>query len=127
MGWIFYNPNPYSNLVGDCTVRALTLALNSDWRSIYIRLVVEGYSLGDMPSANEVWGSLLRKEGFERKIIPNECPNCYTIRQFAEDNKKGIYILATGSHVVTVKDGSYYDTWDSGNEIPIYYWEKEDY
>ena len=24
----------------------------------------------------------------------------------------------------SVKDGHYWDTWDSGQEIPIYYWEK---
>jgi hypothetical protein len=27
--------------------------------------------------------------------------------------------------VVTVQDGKYYDTWNSGNEVPVYYWEKE--
>lgn len=32
-------------------------------------------------------------------------------------------ILIDG-HVVCVQDGYYYDSWDSGNEIPIYYWER---
>ena len=27
-------------------------------------------------------------------------------------------------HVVAVIDGNYYDTWDSGDKIPIYYWYK---
>ena len=30
------------------------------------------------------------------------------------------------SHVVCVEDGKYFDSWDSGNEIPLFYWEKED-
>ena len=35
--------------------------------------------------------------------------------------KKGIML----SNAVGVIDGDYYDTWDSGNEIPIFYWRKE--
>lgn len=38
----------------------------------------------------------------------------------------GTYILALSGHVVTVVDGDWYDTWDSGGEIPIYYWVRED-
>lgn len=32
MPWQYYNPNPKDNLVGDCVIRALTLALNEDCR-----------------------------------------------------------------------------------------------
>ena len=44
--------------------------------------------------------------------------------QFSYDHPEGEYILGTGNHVVTVINGDYYDTWDSGNEIPIYYFER---
>ena len=57
--------------------------------------------------------------------MPNMCPPCYTVKDFCKDHPVGTYILATGSHVVTVVDGNYYDTWDSGTEVPIYYWKKE--
>lgn len=79
----------------------------------------------DMPSSNAVWGAYLKSLGFKRYIIPNECPDCYTVSDFAKEHSSGVYILATGTHVVTVKDGDYYDTWDSGKEIPIYYFVKE--
>ena len=29
-----------------------------------------------------------------------------------------------GGHVVAVEDGNYYDIWDSGDEVPTYYWMK---
>lgn len=125
MAWIHFNPNPMSNRVGDCTIRALSLALNQDWDSTYLDIVIEGFVLKDMPSSNAVWASYLQENGFSRHIIPDTCPNCYTISKFAEDHPSGIYILATGTHVVTVKDGNYYDTWDSGDEIPMYYFSKE--
>ena len=125
MSWIFCNPNPSYNLVGDCVVRALSLALHKDWEDIFIGISMKAYTMHDMPSSNGVWGAYLKDKGFKRYIIPNECPDCYTIKDFCMDHPYGIYILSTGTHVVTVIDGNYYDTWDSGKEIPVYYFEKE--
>ena len=80
----------------------------------------------DMPSSNAVWGAYLISKGFHREVIPNTCPDCYTVRDFCVDHPRGAYLLAIGTHVVTVVDGDYYDSWDSGNEIPVYYFTKED-
>lgn len=125
MSWRYFNPNPSSKLVGDCVVRAISLITQQDWQKTYLGIAMKGYEMDDMPSSNAVWSAYLRSQGFNRYIIPNECPDCYTIRDFCEDHPYGQYILATGTHVVAVIDGEYYDTWDSGNEIPIYYFVKE--
>lgn len=125
MAWVYFNPNPAANRVGDCTIRALSLALDKDWDSTYLDVVVEGFITKDMPSSNAVWSNVLKENGFIRYIMDNDCPSCYTINDFCTDNPEGIYVVATGSHVVCVKDGDFYDTWDSGNEIPIYYFVKE--
>lgn len=122
---VIYNPNPNGTYTGDCVVRAITKAMDTDWDTAYMELAVQGYLMSDMPSANHVWGAYLRENGFVRKAIPNTCPDCYTVRDFCKDNPSGLFVLATGTHVVTVKDGDYYDTWDSGGEIPVYYFEKE--
>lgn len=126
MHWQYYNPNPKANLVGDCVIRALTLACDLTWDKTYLELSSQGYLLKDMPSSNTVWGIYLKHKGFKRYIIPDSCPDCYSVREFCYDNPKGLFVLATGTHVVTCIDGNYYDTWDSGNEIPIYYFKKED-
>lgn len=123
--WRYINPNPYGNLVGDCTVRAISIILNKDWHETYLYLAMRGYMIGDMSSSNATWGSFLKSRGFRRYVIPNECPDCYTIRDFCMDHPRGEYIVATGTHVVAVIDGDYYDTWDSGYQIPTYYWKKE--
>ena len=125
MPWQTCNLNPFGKHVGDCVVRALSLALDQDWDTTYLELMSQGFSMKDMPSSNAVWGQYLKNKGYKRYVIPDECPDCYTINEFCMDNPQGIYILGTGTHVVTVKDGSYYDTWDSGREIPLYYFEKE--
>lgn len=123
--WVQSNNNPDKALVGDCTIRAISKAIGKPWDDTYIYLAVQGFKMKDMPSSNRVWGEFLYNNGFRRFIIPDSCPNCYTIKDFCEDHKDGKYILATGTHVVCVMDGNYYDSWDSGDEIPIYYWRKE--
>lgn len=79
----------------------------------------------DMPSSNAVWSAYLKSGGYTKNIIPSTCPDCYTVKQFCEDNPRGDFLLATGTHVVAVKDGNYYDTWDSGDEVPAFYFSKE--
>lgn len=125
MGYVFSNPNPEKNLVGDCVIRAISIVMGREWEDVYIDVVLQGFMMKDMPSSNAVWGSYLHRMGYRRTVIPNTCPDCYTVKDFCEDNPQGTFILATGTHVIAVKDGNYFDTWDSGNEIPIYYWKKE--
>lgn len=124
--WVEYNPNPASmRKVGDCSVRAVAKALNVDWETAFIKLSVNALAMGDMPNANNVIASVLRQNGFKRMDISNECPDCYTIREFANEHPRGTYVVGTGIHVVTIENGNYFDSWDSGDEIVAYVWEKE--
>ena len=122
--WVKYNPNPVGRQVGDCAVRAIAKALNMDWESAYALLSTNGFLMGDMPSSDSVWGATLRQYGFSRFTIPNECPNCYTAKDFCEDHPYGVYVLGFGGHVATVVDGILYDSWNSLQEIPQFYWSK---
>lgn len=107
-------------------IRGIAILTDKSWEYTYIEIITHGYSMYDMPSSNEVWGTYLQSHGYKRRVIPNTCPSCYTVKNFCDDNPYGRYLLATGSHVIAVIDGDYYDTWDSGDEIPIYYFSKED-
>lgn len=121
----YYNPNPAGRTVGDCSIRAITKALDIPWEKAYAKVIVNGFRMNDMPSSDSVWGSVLRMEGFYKVALPNTCPDCYTMEDFCRDNPKGIFVLGTGSHVATVVDGDLYDSWDSSYEIPIYVWYKD--
>lgn len=126
MAFIYYNPNPSGRNVGDCSVRAIAKALKLDWETAYISMVVNGYRMGDMPSSDNVWGTVLKQHGFSRFAIPNTCPNCYTAEEFCNDHPTGTFVLGFGGHVATVHDGDIYDIWDSSHEVPqFYYSEKE--
>lgn len=124
--WKEYNPNPRGNkYAGDCVIRAIAKATGQSWEEIFVKLSLIGYFSGDWGNSNGVWDSYLRKEGFKRYILPNTCPYCYTVKDFAKDHPSGVYILGTGTHAVCVDSGDYYDTWNSGEEMPIYYYAKE--
>ena len=122
--WIEYNPNPVGRGVGDCSVRALTAALGIDWDEAHKLLSYNSRLMGDMPSSDSVWGAVLRQHGFQRKVIPNYCPDCYTAKDFCYDHPSGVYVLGFGGHVSTVMDGDIYDSWDSSDLIPQFYWYK---
>ena len=126
MSYKFYNPNPLGKFVDDCVVRAITKIENKSWDDIYLQICLYGFMKKNMPAINKVWGTYLLSNGYKRFVIPNTCPNCYTVKDFCHDHSKGNFILATGEHVVAVVDGDYYDAFDSGDEVPIYYWHKED-
>ena len=121
MRYEYFNPNPSGRNVGDCTVRALSKALDQDWMETYIGICIEGALRGDMPSANATWGAYLRRRGFERELAPDDM----TVAEFAAQHPHGTYILALSGHVVCIVDGTLYDTWNSENEIVLYYWRKE--
>lgn len=124
--WQYFNPNPAGRAVGDCAVRAVSAALDIPWQDAFARIAVAAYNLSDMPSSNSVWGAVLRDHGFSRASLPDECPDCYTFGQFAQDHPQGVFVLGTGTHVATVRDGILLDSWDSREELPQFYWYRKD-
>lgn len=126
MAFMEWNPNPVGRRVGDCAVRAISKALNVDWETAYVMIASNGFSMGDMPSSDSVWGATLRQHGFYRMSIPDTCPDCYSVTDFCNDNPKGTFVLGFGGHVATVVDGDLYDSWDSSGEIPQFVWYRKD-
>jgi hypothetical protein len=124
MSFVLYNANPENKLVGDCVIRSISKITNKSWEDVYSDLAVKGLELKDMPSSNNVWANYLYDLGYVSKSLPYECPACFTVNQFADKYSIGKYLVATGTHVVAIMDGKYYDTWDSGNELVTYYFEK---
>lgn len=118
--WIPYNPNPLEKRVGDCAIRACCKATNCTWDEVFDHLVEIAYRQKDVLSANKVWGEYLRNNGYER-MEPDFPMDVY---KFCCNFTRGTYVLGLDGHVVTVKDGFFYDTWDSSEKNVIYYWER---
>lgn len=124
--WRKFNPNPIGRRVGDCAIRAVAAAEGLSWDEAFDQLAAYGKKLGNLQNSNEAIGAYLKDRGYTRHIIPDSCPACYTVADFCRDHPIGIYVLGTGSHTVTAIDGDAYDSWNSLDEVPIYYWEATD-
>lgn len=132
--YIHYNDNPFGIYVGDCVVRALSTALGYNWFMVHDELCFLSRKMADMPSSNRVWKKYLEDLGFRETQIDNTCPDCMSVEKFTRLHPRGRYILSTceyskanenifvvGNHVIAVIDGNYYDTGDSGADVPLSY------
>ena len=118
----YYNPNPTGRVsVGDCAVRAVSKALGITWDDAFNILVDTARLRGDMPSSNAVIDEVLTDYGFHKETF-SDCYKCHTVSEFAEKHPYGTYVLGTGSHVIAIKNGDWWDSWRSDDEPILYYW-----
>lgn len=122
--YIEYNPNPCMKSTADCVIRALSKILGLTWTETYIKLTAQGLLDCDIVSSNEVWGNFLKRNGFKRYLIPDTCPDCYTVDDFCKDYPQGEYVLCSGNHAVAVINGNHYDAWNSAREPVIFYFKR---
>ena len=120
--WVECNPNPLGKQTGDCVIRAIAIATDQSWRETYRDLCRMGEIMGDLPNSNAVWGRYLKEKGAKQFLLPESCPECITVRAFSERYPEGVYVIGTGSHAVAVISGDWYDSWDSGQVTPTYFW-----
>ena len=123
--WIYANPNPCRREEPDCVVRAVCIATDKDWDEVHWDLCILSHYECTMPSVNWLWELYLKKNGFEKFLLPEACPKCVTVREFARRYPKGTYIIGTGTHAVCVRDGNWIDLWDSCEEVPTYFYRKK--
>lgn len=120
--WIQYNPNPKEKNTGDCAVRAVSKALSIDWNKAKLLLDVYSMDEAEVETSDLVWGRILAENGFEMQAL--YCNDGCDLNGFCKHHPIGTYVVKLPNHVVCVVDGCYYDSWDSGREVPIYCWRK---
>lgn len=120
--WKFYNPNPKEKNTGDCAVRAVSKALGIDWNKAKVLLDVYSMDEAEVETSDLVWGRILAENGFEMQAV--YCNDGCDLKGFCKHHPIGTYVVKLPNHVVCVIDGCYYDSWDSGKEVPIYCWRK---
>lgn len=121
--WKYYQPNKkdLKDRVGDCSIRAFTKALGLEWLQVFDALVPYAREAQCLLNQKPAYEKFLLERGWEYVSQKSKC----TVQEFAKENREGTYILYVkvgyGTHLVTVQDGYFYDTWDSGNKY-IYGW-----
>lgn len=126
MAYVHFNENPHDRTdVDDCVVRSIASVTGKGWNDTFLALSIEGYIQKDLLNSNRVWGSYLMHHGFKKISIPNVCPNCYSVKQFAADFPYKKYVVGDGTHAIAVIYGNYIDTYDSGDRVVLVAYEME--
>ena len=121
--WVEYQPNPKKYKTGDCSIRAYTKAENMSWEDAYDMAADYGMEVCALPDDNKVVDKILtdKFKYTAHKLAKDE--RC-TVKEFAVANPCGTFILKVHGHVVTLVDGLYYDSWDSGDKKVTMYYQK---
>lgn len=126
----YYQPNKkdLKDRYGDCTIRALSKALNISWIEAFDKEIplcreAQASNIFDVPS--KIRNEFMKKLGFTYFGISNKKGTTRpTVDSFTKNHPNGTYILSLANHVVASVDGKYYDTWDCGNKCLYGYWVK---
>lgn len=100
---------------GDCVIRSISLALDKTWNEVYDSLCEIGRDMCRVPNEDKVYEKYLTGLGFtKQKQLRKDDNTKYTAREFAENHRKGTYIVRLSHHLTCIKDGKIHDTWNCG-------------
>lgn len=117
--WRKYNPNPKSRNIGDCTLRSYCAAFNITWEEAFdiaSEVAKENSSMIQyVPDKVLIdhFGCTV-DEKYNKKTVKSK--DRITVNEFAMSHPYGTYILHVRQHQVTVINGEYWDSWDSGSK-----------
>ena len=117
--WKEYNPNPKERNIGDCTLRSYCAAFGIDWDKAFdiaTKVAKENSSMiqyvADKVLTEEF--NCVVDEKYNKKTVKGK--DRITVNEFAMSHPYGTYILHVRQHQVTVINGMYWDSWDSGKK-----------
>lgn len=117
--WHEFNPNPKGKNIGDCTLRAYCAAFNISWEEAFdiaSEIAKENGSLVQYVADKVLTEHFECKmdDKYNKKVVkPKER---ITVGEFATTHPYGVYVLLMRNHAVTLRNGEYWDSWDSGDK-----------
>ena len=125
--FVYFQPNSKDrkNRYGDCVIRAIAGATGQPWQAAFEGLIPYALSAQCMPNGRPCYEAYLKDHGFTyHGFRTRKGEHRPTVEKFAKEHKEGVYIAFMKNHVVCIRDGKYYDTWDSGNYYLYGYFER---
>ena len=117
--WHEYNPNPKERNIGDCTLRSYCAAFGISWDKAFdiaSKVAKENSSMiqyvADKVLVEEF--NCVVDEKYNKKSVKSK--DRIKVNEFALSHPYGTYILHVPKHQVTVVNGEYWDSWDSGDK-----------
>jgi len=115
--FVYYNANPKGENIGDCVIRAISLALNINYYDVIDILYKNSNYFNCDMLVRDCYGNFLSKHF--PKIIPNKEK---AVKDVANDFKDKTLVIRIEKHLTTSISGKIYDTWDCSNEIVDMFW-----
>ena len=85
----YYNANPKHRFTSDCVIRAISLATGQTWDKTHCDLCLLSHERCTMPSVNWLWEIYLNGMGFEKYLLPANCPSCTTVERVTKRYPEG--------------------------------------
>ena len=116
----------YKGKAGDCGARAMTIALQLDYKTVYKELSQANCDNGRSRSARngimkDTYTEVLKLHGW----IWIKAPTFEGRKARCSDMPKGSVIAKQARHLVAVIDGVANDTWDCAHKMVYGYWAKK--
>lgn len=112
----YYNANPLNKDTQDCTIRALSVAINKPWDYVYEMLSYEAQKEGTIQDDRDFIIKFL-DERFKRVPTDN-----LTVGGVVEKYNANILLCTMDGHITTAKYGKIYDTFDPSDRFAEYCW-----
>lgn len=145
--WCFhyYNANPKNRVTGDCRIRAISAATETDYNLVVLALALIQIETGYDQCADQGINILMKKLGWQKQKQPRKPDGTkYTGREFCREIQKwlqdpenhgneykdGIIVAPRifanigTHHEVAIIDGKVWDIWDSTDGCVGNYWIK---
>lgn len=108
MKFKYYNANPFGRNVNDCTIRAISLAVELSWEDTYMLLAEYGRKNGITFSEVDFIDEFLCHR--YKRFCPNK--DVKTVEDFVNLDLSGRWLITMNGHITAVIDGVLYDTFD---------------
>ncbi len=124
----YFQPNDkdLKDKYGDCAVRAICVVEDIDWLTAYDIMYKYSREVQCPMNCKHGFEEIMRQLGYTYVGVSNKKgAKRPTVAQISKKLDKGQRAVAVVSnHYVGVKDGNYYDIWDSGYKSLYGYWVK---
>jgi hypothetical protein len=105
----------------DCAVRSISIALDEDYRTVFVEMMELGLEMGGYPSMKPVYETYLENKGWTKNKCPrNEQGKLIKIRNWKDAPARTV-VLNSG-HLTAIVDGAVHDTWDCRYRPVNSYW-----
>lgn len=117
--FVYYNANPNKQEIGDCVIRAISLALNLDYYEVVNILFNNSNFFNCDMLVRECYEKTLENEFHLERVRPLTYK---TVEDVAKEFDDSVILIRIKGHLTCAMYGKIYDTWDcSEGQVDVFW------